>query len=184
MFDAISSNNIVGIVGDYGVDVLRHNSVDADAWRWSTMHCYRNNGVRSKISQVTGIQVTCEVSEENRQETPQVTWDRKQGQVTCQVIRLKIGDRKWAQMWLTIDSPYHTVKGNVWSVCWEYFAENWIWQCLTVSGSTTQADKQRVLMHRHQGLNVRHGLCHIYMRYLYIYELFIAFVCFVVCSLL
>ena len=46
------------------------------------------------------------------------------------------------------------------------------------------ANKQRVLMHRHQGLNVRHGLCHIYMRYLYIYELFIAFVCFVVCSLL
>ena len=45
-------------------------------------------------------------------------------------------------------------------------------------------DKQRVLMHRHQGLNVRHGLCHIYMRYLYVYELFIAFVCFVVCSLL
>ena len=44
--------------------------------------------------------------------------------------------------------------------------------------------KQRVLMHRHQGWNVRHGLCHIYMRYLYIYELFIVFVCFVVCSLL
>ena len=30
-------------------------------------------------------------------------------------------------------------------------------------------NKQRVLMHRHQGWNVRHGLCHIYMRYLYIY---------------
>ena len=45
-------------------------------------------------------------------------------------------------------------------------------------------NKQRVLMHRHQGWNVRHGLCHIYMRYVYIYELFIAFVCFVVCSLL
>ena len=45
-------------------------------------------------------------------------------------------------------------------------------------------NKQRVLMHRHQGRNVRHGLCHIYMRYLHIYELFIAFVCFVVCSLL
>ena len=44
--------------------------------------------------------------------------------------------------------------------------------------------KQRVLMHRHQGWNVWHGLCHIYMRYLYIYEMFIAFVCFVVCSLL
>ena len=44
--------------------------------------------------------------------------------------------------------------------------------------------KQRVLMHRHQGWNVRHDLCHIYMRYSDIYELFIAFVCFVVCSLL
>ena len=48
----------------------------------------------------------------------------------------------------------------------------------------THTHKQRVLIHRHQGWNVRHGLCHIYMRYLYIYELFIAFVCFVVCSLL
>ena len=44
--------------------------------------------------------------------------------------------------------------------------------------------KQRVLMHGHQGWNVRHSLCHIYMRYVYIYELFIAFVFFVVCSLL
>ena len=62
-------------------------------------------------------------------------------------------------------------------------------QCFTFQSSRrfrrrTLHDKQRVLMHRHQGLNVRHGLCHIYMRYLYIYELFIAFVCFVVCSLL
>ena len=45
-------------------------------------------------------------------------------------------------------------------------------------------NKQRVLMHGYQGWNVRHGLCHIYMRYVYIYELFIAFVSFVVCSLL
>ena len=34
---------------------------------------------------------------------------------------------------------------------------------------TQLINKQRVLMHRHQGWNVRHGLCHIYMRYLYIY---------------
>ena len=54
----------------------------------------------------------------------------------------------------------------------------------TEVSAPSNADKQRVLMHRHQGWNVRHGLCHIYMRYLYIYELFIAFVCFVVCSLL
>ena len=63
-------------------------------------------------------------------------------------------------------------------------------QSAYLKGHSTQTslhrviDKQRVLMHRHQGWNVRHGLCHIYMRYLYIYELFIAFVCFVVCSLL
>ena len=55
---------------------------------------------------------------------------------------------------------------------------------MTHNWCTQSSNKQRVLMHRHQGLNVRHGLCHIYMRYLYIYELFIAFVCFDVCSLL
>ena len=33
-------------------------------------------------------------------------------------------------------------------------------------------DKQRVLMHRHQGWNVRHGLCHIYMIYVYIWVVY------------
>ena len=72
----------------------------------------------------------------------------------------------------------------------------WFLYCVSVVSLMSQSDssqnrrwdkwmyKQWVLMHRHQGWNVRHGLCHIYMRYLYIYELFIAFVCFVVCSLL
>ena len=32
--------------------------------------------------------------------------------------------------------------------------------------------KQRVLMHRHQGWNVRHGLCHIYMKYIYIWVVY------------
>ena len=36
-------------------------------------------------------------------------------------------------------------------------------------GGPHYKDKQRVLMHRHQGWNVRHSLCHINMRYLYIY---------------
>ena len=39
-------------------------------------------------------------------------------------------------------------------------------------GIEEYANKQRVLMHGHQGWNVRHGLCHIYMRYVYMYELF------------
>ena len=57
-----------------------------------------------------------------------------------------------------------------------------VWE--TLIPDNTIRNKQRVLMHGHQGWNVRHGLCHIYMIYVYIYELFIAFVCFVVCSLL
>ena len=32
--------------------------------------------------------------------------------------------------------------------------------------------KQRVLMHGHQGWNVRHGLCHIYMIYVYIWVVY------------
>ena len=32
--------------------------------------------------------------------------------------------------------------------------------------------KQRVLVHRHQGWNVRHGLCDIYMRYVYIWVVY------------
>ena len=33
-------------------------------------------------------------------------------------------------------------------------------------------NKQRVLMHGHQGWNVRHGLCHIYMMYVYIWVVY------------
>ena len=72
--------------------------------------------------------------------------------------------------------------GNV-SIWWRHHGDLADWT-LTCSDFFKLWNKQRVLMHRHQGWNVRHGLCHIYMRYLYIYELFIAFVCFVVCSLL
>ena len=44
-------------------------------------------------------------------------------------------------------------------------SEKWRPSCI----DTNAFNKQRVLMHRHQGWNVRHGLCHIYMRYIYIY---------------
>ena len=36
----------------------------------------------------------------------------------------------------------------------------------------TSMTKQRVLMHGHQGWNVRHGLCHIYMIYVYIWVVY------------
>ena len=57
-------------------------------------------------------------------------------------------------------------------VAWWYLNPRWLIaskvQWHPSEGNFTR-DKQRVLMHRHQGWNVRHGLCHIYMRYLYIY---------------
>ena len=45
----------------------------------------------------------------------------------------------------------------------------------------TMEDKQRVLMHGHQGWNVRYGLCHIYMRYVYIYIWVVYSLCFFCC---
>ena len=43
-------------------------------------------------------------------------------------------------------------------------------QCVnSATDAATAGDKQRVFMHGHQGWNVRHGLCHIYIRYVYIY---------------
>ena len=43
-----------------------------------------------------------------------------------------------------------------------------IWWCKIIN----ERDKQRVLMHGHQGWNVRHGLCHIYMIYVYIWVVY------------
>ena len=39
--------------------------------------------------------------------------------------------------------------------------------CRTSRYFHPKLNKQRVLMHGHQGWNVRHGLCHIYMIYVY-----------------
>ena len=45
------------------------------------------------------------------------------------------------------------------------------WMTVIVS-AFKKVDKQRVLMHGHQGWNVRHGLCHIYMIYVYIWVVY------------
>ena len=90
-------------------------------------------------------------------------------------------------------SQYHVCVGvvfgsNIAAVVAVNHEKDHLWCSNTLYGRSgaglTKAYKQWVLMHGHQGWNVRHGLCHIYMRYVYIYELFIAFVSFVVCSLL
>ena len=64
------------------------------------------------------------------------------------------------QIWgvITFTCPNIIVCGGAWepvSVHWQQ-GNCQIW-----------GNKQRVLMHGHQGWNVRHGLCHIYMRYVY-----------------
>ena len=51
--------------------------------------------MHSIISQVTSIQVTCKSPKKLETEVP---WVQRRGQVTCQVIWLKIWDRKWYQM--------------------------------------------------------------------------------------
>ena len=71
-----------------------------------------------------------------------------------------------------------------------YSLDTW---CLTVQTNILRSDttsnrinKQRVLMHGHQGWNLARFVSHLHeiCIYIYIYELFIAFVSFVVCSLL
>ena len=48
-------------------------------------------------------------------------------------------------------------------------AEGELMLSIYLSGAICNKHKQRVLMHGHQGWNVRHGLCHIYMIYVYIW---------------
>ena len=54
-------------------------------------------------------------------------------------------------------------------------------RCPWSGACLTKSYKQRVLMHGHQGWNVRHGLCHIYMRYVYIYIWVVYSLCFFCC---
>ena len=65
----------------------------------------------------------------------------------------------------------------------DVFAARKIDWCSCFSDSTTnnlkislncikKGNKQWVLMHGHQGWNVRHGLCHIYMMYVYIWVVY------------
>ena len=51
---------------------------------------------------------------------------------------------------------------------------HWLGACLdwSLMAILTLTNKQRVLMLGHQGWNVRHGLCHIYMRYVYIWVVY------------
>ena len=56
-------------------------------------------------------------------------------------------------------TPYFSFSTAYWGYQYRLIGTDWV-------------HKQRVLMHRHQRWNVRHGLCHIYMRYIYIWVVY------------
>ena len=62
---------------------------------------------------------------------------------------------------------------------WRLHTYPWVTQDLSIVllDLSKAHDKQRVLMHGHQGWNVRHGLCHIYMKYVYIWVVYSIFCC-------
>ena len=77
-----------------------------------------------------------------------------------------------------VDSPHKgTVTRKMIRLMTPYWTLNRVmrkWEnCRNTPNIKSVFCKQRVLMHGHQGWNVRHGLCHIYMRYVYIYMSFL-----------
>ena len=77
----------------------------------------------------------------------------------------------------TAHLPYHARGGQDCTVANRTASSHTSAHCLKyhpiwwVKG-TNMLNKQRVLMHGHQGWNVRHGLCHIYMIYVYIWVVY------------
>ena len=68
----------------------------------------------------------------------------------------------WFRQWLgAVEATSYYLKQ-----CWLVYRRTY------ASLGLSELTKQRVLMHGHQGWNVRHGLCHIYMIYVYIWVVF------------
>ena len=78
--------------------------------------------------------------------------------------------------WNQVQSPYPVVPSNHQLQLIFALPHNEVHPVHEYNGT-----KQRVLMHGHQGWNVRHGLCHIYMRYVYIYIWVVFSLCFFCC---
>ena len=68
----------------------------------------------------------------------------------------------WFRWWLGADQATSHDLNQWWLVYRRIYA----------SLGLNELNKQRVLMHGHQGWNVRHGLCHIYMIYVYIWVVY------------
>ena len=69
--------------------------------------------------------------------------------------------------------PAWSLKKRPHSMCLKPFVKMCIFEVTKSFGRYANIkNKQRVLMHGHQGWNVRHGLCHIYMIYVYIWVVY------------
>ena len=79
------------------------------------------------------------------------------------------------------DHPLHPYSDVIMSMMVSHAASVSIAYSTVYLGVDKRIHKQRVLMHGHQGWNVRHGLCHIYMRYVYIYIWVVYSLCFFCC---
>ena len=78
----------------------------------------------------------------------------------------------WEQISVKFKSEFYYIHSQ--KCIWNCRLPTWQPFCPRGDESTTtlishEQHKQRVLMHGHQGWNVRHGLCHIYMIYVYIW---------------
>ena len=115
---------------------------------------------------------------------------RHWGQSECSSLIGWFFDMLYFQQWSLTESktPHVTLLGNAKRLTSIQVSTTAIWrptfrERITVPTNRTNSVrnqfqprkgsyKQRVLMHRHQGWNVRHGLCHIYMRYIYIWVVY------------
>ena len=99
------------------------------------------------------------------------------------IIFHKLSHKRARNMYQNIpfkDSNWSLIHHNVYklSITINYSTQNitltlpYVYWINTRRISLKEQYKQRVLMHGHHGWNVRHGLCHIYMIYVYIWVVY------------
>ena len=144
-----------GLVTPYGVGNLSQHWLRQWLVAWRHQAITRTNVDWSSVKS-NDIHIR-EISQEVRQ--PSIT-----------KIRLKI-------TYLKFHLNFPGANDLQWGTYFLFYARGYFYYRKTSNISRTLVsnkivDKQRVLMHGHQGWNVRHGLCHIYMIYVYIWVVY------------
>ena len=107
------------------------------------------------------------------------TWEHLVSQTHWDTFLFMI-NQQWSRQWLGAywhqDITGANVDPGLW--CKDQITTNLNYPPETMGATCTDSKwnqyshRQRVLMHGHQGWNVRHGLCHIYMIYVYIWVVY------------